>query len=63
MEERKKKKSSAGFKPVRLVLLVVVCGTGGGGWEDWFHFSPFLSHTLRCCSASSAVPQGPSAPH
>ena len=35
---------------------------GGGGWRDWFHFSLFLSHTLPCCSASSPVPQGPSAP-
>ena len=40
-----------------------VCGMGGGVWKDWSHFSPFLSHTLRCCSASSPVPQGPSAPH
>ena len=28
-----------------------VCATGGGGWKDWFHFSPFLGHTLHCCSA------------
>ena len=40
-----------------------VCGTGGGGWKDWFHFSPILSHTLHCCSAFSLVPHGPSAPH
>ena len=39
-----------------------VCGMGGGGWKDWFHFSPFLGHTLCCCSACSPVPQGPSAP-
>ena len=25
-----------------------VCVTGGGGWKDWFHFSPFLGHTLSC---------------
>ena len=25
-----------------------VCATGGGGWKDWFHFSLFLGHTLRC---------------
>ena len=25
-----------------------VCATGGGGWKDWFHFSPFLGHSLRC---------------
>ena len=68
---KKKKKSSAGFKPVRLVLLVgqvssagrPVCGTGGGGWKDWFHLSPFLGHTLRCCSACRSVPHGPCAPH
>ena len=35
---------------------------GGCGWRDWFHFSPFLRHTLRCCPASGPVPQGPSAP-
>ena len=40
-----------------------VCATGGVGWKDWFHFSPFLGHTLRCCSACSQVPHGPSAPH
>ena len=46
-ERRKeKKKSSAGFKPVRLVLLVFLSVEGKGGWKDWFHFSPFLSHTL-----------------
>ena len=28
-----------------------VCATGGGGWKDWFHFSPFLGHTLRRYSA------------
>ena len=63
-EERKKKKSSAGFKLVRLVLLVFLSVEREGGfWKDWFHFSPFLSPTLHCCSASSPVPQGPSAPH
>ena len=25
-----------------------VCATGGGVWKDWFHFSLFLGHTLRC---------------
>ena len=25
-----------------------VCATGGGVWRDWFHFSLFLGHTLRC---------------
>ena len=25
-----------------------VCATGPGGWKDWFHFSPFLGHTLSC---------------
>ena len=39
-----------------------VCGMGGDGWKDWFHFSPFLGHTLRCCSTCSPVPHGPSAP-
>ena len=49
-----KKKSFAGFKPVRLVLLVVLSlSTGGGVWKNWFHFSPFLGHTLCCCSACS----------
>ena len=56
-EKKRKKKSSAGFKPVRLVE------TGAGGWKDWFHFSPLLSHTLCCCSAFSLVHPGPSAPH
>ena len=40
-----------------------VCGTGGGGWKDWFHFFPFLSHTLRSGSDFSPVPRGPSVPH
>ena len=31
--ERKKKKSSAGFKPVRLVLLVSCLCNGRGWWE------------------------------
>ena len=44
---KKKKKSSAGFKPVRLVLLVFLSVKvsrtscpGGGGWRESFHFSP-----------------------
>ena len=61
---REKQKFFAGFKQLRLVLVVFLSvEREGGGWKDWFHFSPFLSHTLRCCSASSPVPQGPSAPH
>ena len=60
--EKKKKKSSAGFKLVRSICWSS-CEMGGGEWRDWFHFSPFLSHTLCCCSACSPVPQGPSAPH
>ena len=48
-ERRKeKKKSSAGFKLVRLVLLVFLpVEQEGVVGKDWFHFSPFLSHTLH----------------
>ena len=72
-KKRKKDRKEEGIqgerrkgKKKRLLLAfagIPVCGTGGGGWKDWFHFPPFLSHTLRCHSASSPVPQGPSAPH
>ena len=64
-ERRKeKKKSSAGFKQVRLVLMVSLSVE----WEGvvrriGFTFLPSLSHSLRCCSASSPVPHGPSVPH
>ena len=59
---KKKKRSSAGFKLVRLVLLFILSVEREFGWKDWFHFSPFLSHTLHC-SVFSLVPQGPFAPH
>ena len=60
--KKKKKKSSAAFKPVRLVLLVFLSVEREGGfWKDWFHFSPFLGHTLHCCSACS-LPQPCSSP-
>ena len=65
-EERKKekKKSFAGFKTSQVSSAgSLVCGMGRGVWKDWFHFFPFLSHTLHCCPASSPVSQGPSAPH
>ena len=56
--ERKKKKKEKTNKKTKKNLLALnrsgyfcwcpVCATGGGGWKDWFHFSPFLGHTLRC---------------
>ena len=53
--ERKKKKKDKKKKNLLLALnrsgyfcWCPVCATGGGGWKDWFHFSLFLGHTLRC---------------
>ena len=62
-EERKKKSLVLALNWSSYFCWVPVCGTGGGVWKDWFHFSPFLNHTLRCCSASSPVAHGPSAPY
>ena len=54
--ERKKEFRGKGKKKNLLLALnrsgyfcwCPVCATGGGGWKDWFHFSLFLGHTLRC---------------
>ena len=56
--ERKEKKKDKKKEKKKNLLLALnrsgyicwcpVCATGGGGWKDWFHFSPFLGHTLRC---------------
>ena len=47
-KKKGKKKSSVGFKPFRLFLLLSCLCNGRGGWKDWFHFSSFLGHTLHC---------------
>ena len=62
-EERKKKSLLLALTGQVSSAGLPVCGTGGGGWKDWFHFSPLLGHSLGCCSASSPVPQSPCAPH
>ena len=59
---KKKKESSAGFKPVRLVLLVVLSVQ----WEGvvgriGFTFLP--SWATLFAVVQPPVPQGPSAPH
>ena len=54
-KKNKKKKTKQTKKNLLLALnrsgyfcWCPVCATGGGVWKDWFHFSLFLGHTLRC---------------
>ena len=55
--KREKKKSSAGFKPARLVLLIFLSVEREGVvGRIGFTFLP-------SCSSFSLVPLGPSAPH
>ena len=47
-KKKKKKNLLLALKRSGYCCWCPVCATGGGGWKDWFHFSLFLGHTLRC---------------